>query len=97
MFVSSSMWKNSVNVAIGDIRMLIDPWVLKSLNNIMRIQSRIVSATFNAKPFTTSVFCYNPTNVSDESDGTTFYDELTSLAGHIPKHNILINGGEMNA
>ena len=38
-----------------------------------------------------------PTNVSKETDRIPFYNELSSLVRRIPKHNVLIIGGEMNA
>ena len=42
------------------------------------------------------VSCYNHTNASSETDIPT-YNRLSSLAQHIPKHNILIISGDMNA
>ena len=40
---------------------------------------------------------YNPTNVSEETELVAFYDELSSLVRSIPKHNVLVIGGDMNA
>ena len=37
------------------------------------------------------------TNVSEETKLIAFYDELSSLVRSIPKHNVLIIGGDMNA
>ena len=54
-------------------------------------------ATFNGNPSTTIISCYSPTNVSEETDLIAFYDELSSLARIIPKHNVFIIGGNMNA
>ena len=54
-------------------------------------------ATFNGNPRTTIVSCYSPTNVSEENEIVTFYDELSSLVRSIPKHNMLVIGGDMNA
>ena len=54
-----------------------------------------MSSTFNGKPCTTIVFFYNAINASDESDITTFYGQLSPLAQHIPKHNVLNIGGEI--
>ena len=39
----------------------------------------------------------SPTNVSEETELVTFYDELSSLVRSIPKHNMLVIGGDMNA
>ena len=41
--------------------------------------------------------CFSLTNASDETDIITFYDELLSLIRYIPKHNLSIIGGVMNA
>ena len=37
------------------------------------------------------------TNVSEETELVTFYEELSSLVRSIPKHNLLVIGGDMNA
>ena len=36
------MWKNSVNVAIGDVGMFLSTHVLKSLNSIKKTSPRIM-------------------------------------------------------
>ena len=56
-----------------------------------------MAATFNGNPRATIVSCYSPTNVSEENEIVTFYDELSSLVRSIPKHNMLVIGGDMNA
>ena len=48
-------------------------------------------------PKATIISCYSPTNVSEESELVTFYEELPSLVRSIPKHNLLVIGGGMNA
>ena len=45
----------------------------------------------------TIISCYSPTNVSEETELVTFYEELSSLVRSIPKHNLLVIGGDMNA
>ena len=54
-------------------------------------------ATFNSNPCTTIISCYIPININDETDLITFYNELSSFIRSIPKHNVLIIGGDMNA
>ena len=54
-------------------------------------------ATFKGNPSTTRISCYSSTNASDETDFDSFYNEPSSLVCSIPKHNILIIGGDMNA
>ena len=56
-----------------------------------------MAATFNGNPRATIISCYSPTNVSEENEIVTFYDELSSLMRSIPKHNMLVIGGDMNA
>ena len=90
-------WKNSVNAAVGGVGMLIGPRALKTLNSIEKIQPRVMAATFNGNPRATIISCYSPTNVSEETELVTFYDELSSLVRSIPKHNMLVISGDMNA
>ena len=77
--------------------MLLSPLAFKSLNSIEKIHPRLIIATFNGNPCTTVISCYSPANVSDESETIAFYDELSSLTRQVPKHNVLIIGGDMNA
>ena len=92
-----SAWKVSVNTTVGGVGMLIGPRALKTLNSIERIQPRMTAATFNGNPRATIISCYGPTNVSEETEQVTLYDELSSLVRNIPKHNVLVIGGDMNA
>ena len=92
-----SAWKNSVNATVGGVGILIGPRALKILNSIERIQPRMLTATFNGNPRATIISCYNPTNVSEETELVTFYDELSSLVRSILKPNMLVIGGDMNA
>ena len=52
--------------------------------------------TFNGNPCTTIMSYNSQTNTSDETDIATLYNELFSLAWHIPNHNVLIIIGDMN-
>ena len=54
-------------------------------------------ATFNSNSRAIIISCYSPTNVSEETEIDAFYDELSSLVRSIPKHNVLVIGGNMNA
>ena len=56
----------------------------------------MMAATFNGNSSATIISCYSPTNVSEETEQVTFYDELSSLVRSIPKHMLVI-GGDMNA
>ena len=57
----------------------------------------MIVATFNGNPRATITSCYIPTNVSEETDLTAFYNELSSLVRSIPKNNVLVIGENMNA
>ena len=93
---NASAWKNSVNATRWGIGMLIGPRAIKSLNSIEKIQPRMMVATFNGNPSATIISCNIPANDSEETDLFTFYDELFSLVRSIPKHNVLVIGGDMN-
>ena len=54
-------------------------------------------ATFNGNPRATIISCYSPTDVSEETELVVFYDELSSLVRNIPKYNMLVISGDMNA
>ena len=53
-------------------------------------------AMSNGNP-STMIICYNPSNASDEMDFIPFCNKLSSFVCSIPKHNVLIIGGDMNA
>ena len=53
-------------------------------------------AKFNGNLGTTIISCHNPTNASDETDLNIFYNKPSSLARCVPKHHVLIIGGDMN-
>ena len=96
-FISSSAWKNSMNSTIGGVGMLLSPHAISSMNSIEKILPRMMVATFNGNPCATVISCYSPTNVNNEEDVIDFYHELSSLARAVPKHNVLVIGGDMNA
>ena len=57
----------------------------------------MMAATFNGSSRATIISRYSPTNVSEETELVAFYNELSSLVRSIPKHNVLVIGGDMNA
>ena len=88
-----------VGMLIGPrgVGMLIGPRALKTLNSIERIRPRMMISTFNGNPRGTIISCYSPTNVSAETELVAFYDVLSSLVRSIPKHYVLVIGGDINA
>ena len=97
MLATVSAWKNSVKATIGSVGMFIRPRALKSLNSIEKIQPRMIVAIFNGNLRTTIISCYSSTNASEETELIAFYDELSSLVCSIPKRNVLVIAGNMNA
>ena len=95
--LSWHLHEKTVNAVIGGLGMLIGPRTVNSLNSIEKIQPRMLVATFNGNPSTTIIFCCSHTNFSEETDLIAFYNELSSLVCSIPKHNVLIISGDMNA
>ena len=92
-FVSSSLWKNSVNTTIRDVGLLLSPCALKSLSCIKRTQLRIMYVTFNGNLCTMIVACYNPPmQEMNQISQPSITGYLSSFA-----QNILIIGGDMNA
>ena len=96
-FVSTTAWKNARNSTIGGVGILLSPFALKSLNKIEKISPRISIATFHGNPCTTVIACYCPHNERPEEEVQEFYDTLSSIVREVPKHNVLIIGGDMNA
>ena len=96
-FISASALKNTGNSTIGGVGMLLSPHATKSLNSIEKITSRILVTTFHGNPEPILISCYSPTNIADEQEVIDFYDDLSSRIRSVPKHNILIIGGDLNA
>ena len=82
---------------MGDVGMLGISRALKSPNSIEETQARMVYATLNGNLCTTIVSYYRPTNLSDKTNIITFYNILYLIVLLIPKHNVLIIGGNIKA
>ena len=95
--VTSSCVKNSVNASIGGVGLIMSPKATKALLSIETINERIMIATFNGNPKATVISCYSPTNAAAEEEVEDFYQVLSSLVKEVPKHNVKIIGGDMNA
>ena len=97
ILVTSPTEKATSNATIKGVGMFISPKAYQSLVNVESISPRIMVATFNGNPKTTVISCYSPTNCSDELEIQNFYHQLTDSIKNIPKHNVLIIGGDINA
>ena len=70
----------------------------KCLTSYTPINSRIISATFAAKPRNvTLIQCYAPTSEKPAEEIEKFYQELEQVVRQIPKRNILVITGDFNA
>ena len=96
-FISASALKNTGNSTIGGVGMLLSPHNTKSLNSIEKITAQILVATFHGNTEPALISCCCPTNITDEQDVIDFYDDLSSLIRSVPKDNVLIIGGDLNA
>ena len=57
----------------------------------------MIVLTFSDNTSTTIISCYSTTDANNETDLITFYNELFSLVRIIPKDNVLIIDGDMDA
>ena len=96
-FVSVSAQKNSVSAVVAGVGMLLSPRALRSIDSIEKIQPKMNRTSFNDNLCTTVIFFESPTNISDETSIITFYNALSYFFRHIPKHNVQIIGGDVNA
>ena len=56
-----------------------------------------MSAIFNSNRNIMIIYCYSPTNASDQTNIITFYNGLSYLVRYIRKHSTLIISGDKNA
>ena len=64
-----------------------------SLNNIEKIQLSMMVAIFSGNLNATIISCSSAASTNDETD----LNELSSFVFSIPKYNVLITSGDMNA
>ena len=86
-----------INASNGGIGILVNLQTYNTISNVEMITPRIMIANFHGNPETTVISCYSPSNVSDEIDTEIFYSDLSSLIRQVPKHNVLLIGGDFNA
>ena len=97
ILITCSAWKNSMNAATGGIGILLNSRAYDKITSVEKINPRIMAIHFEGNPMTTVISSYSPTNVTDEQEVELFYTDLTAFTRNIPKHNVLIIGGDFNA
>ena len=97
METSNHLRTNSINAATGGIRILVSKKTYNAIVSVEMISPIIMIAQFQINLHTSVISCYSPINVSDDQEIELFYTRLTSLTRQIPKHNILLIGGDLNA
>ena len=71
---------------------------VKSLIDWTPISDRLIKARFQSKHSKLTVIqCYAPTNDKEEEVKQEFYDQLQSIKNSVPKHDICLVIGDMNA
>ena len=95
--ITSSCWKNSVNVSVGGVGFLLSPKVKENLVKMEPITPRILLLEFSGNPKLT-VICVNSLhNESPEHEVDQFYSDLRSVLESVPPHNFLSVMGDFNA
>ena len=97
LLITSSATRNTMNAAIGGVGILVNPQLKLALESIETISERTMIAIFNGNPKCTVISTYSQTNVTSEDTMQEYYSELTTLIHQVPKHNVLLLRGDMNA
>ena len=97
VLITSSAEKATNNSAIAGFDILLSLKAYGSLNSLKSINFRTLIALFNGNPAVTVISCYCPTKVSSVIEREEFFVELSDLLQNIPKHNVLLIGGDINA
>ena len=95
--ITTSATQNTIGATVGGVAILLSPYAGRSLINVETISPRLMICHFQGNPATTVLCCYSPTNYAKEEDITSFYNDLREAVKTIPRHNIQIILGDMNA
>lgn len=80
------------------VGMVLDRQATEALVGWQPINDRIITARFHAPQVkTTRVQVYAPTEDTTDTDKDTFYDQLQDTINKIPRHDVIIFMGDLNA
>ena len=95
--ITTSATRNSINASVGGVGFLFHNKVMNSITKVQKISNRIIKVDLDGNPATTLFSCYSPTNMSEDSDISEFYNNLTDAIENTPLHNVLLICGDFNA
>ena len=80
------------------VALMLNKEASKALLEWNPVSSRILTARFDSRFVKLSIIqCYAPTNEAEEETKDTFYEQLQSVVDKVPKHDLLLVMGDVNA
>ncbi|CAF1510283.1 unnamed protein product, partial [Rotaria sp. Silwood1] len=92
------IWSGEASTHSKGVGILLSTKAKKSVLGYNPINSRLITARFNATPFNITIInVYAPTSDAPEDDIETFYDNLEDAVAQTPKKDVLVIVGDWNA